>query len=109
MSSTGAKLSPSKKVNKWDASLWTGRVSAVLAQPRALNLLLVLTVLVAALLRFNGLKWDEGRHQRRLVDRVRGPRQGAAGEVGVPPGCGQEGTMSWPNTSKPISPTASSR
>ena len=63
MSSTGAKLSPSKKLSKWDASVWTGRVSAVLAQPRALNLLLIVTVLVAAFLRFNGLKWDEGRHQ----------------------------------------------
>jgi YYY domain-containing protein len=63
MSSSDANISPSKRSSKWDASLWPARFSAILAQPKALNILLIVTVLLAALLRFNGLRWDEGRHQ----------------------------------------------
>src|SRR5512138_1692907 len=34
----------------------------LLAQPRALNILLVVVVLIAAGFRFYGLNWDSGRH-----------------------------------------------
>ena len=44
------------------AWLAPSRVAQVLADPRLFRLALVAIVLVAALFRFQGLKWDEGRH-----------------------------------------------
>jgi YYY domain-containing protein len=63
MSSTDVNVSPSKKINKWNFSARSKQLSVLLEQPRVAYAVLFVVLIVAALLRFNGLKWDEGHHQ----------------------------------------------
>ncbi len=62
MSSTDLDIAPSEKKNKWDLSAQLKQISVLLDRPRIVNGALVVVLLIAALLRFNGLHWDEGRH-----------------------------------------------
>jgi YYY domain-containing protein len=60
--STDVNVSPSKKTSKWNFSAQATQLADLLEQPRILNTVLILVLLVAALLRFTGLNWDEGHH-----------------------------------------------
>jgi YYY domain-containing protein len=63
MSSTDVNVSPTPKASKWSFSTRGKQLSELLEQPRVAYAVLIAVLILAALLRFNGLNWDEGRHQ----------------------------------------------
>ena len=63
MSSTDTNISSPEKVSKWNVSNRLRQLSDLLEQPRVVYGVLLAILILAALLRFNGLNWDEGRHQ----------------------------------------------
>ena len=63
MSSTDVNVSSTKKINQWNLSAGFARVSNLLERPWVVYGALITVLILAALLRFNGLNWDEGHHQ----------------------------------------------
>src|SRR5215216_582979 len=63
MSSTDLNIAPTEKSNKWNLFEQMKPLAVLLDQPRVLNIAIVIVLLIAALLRFTGLNWDEGHHQ----------------------------------------------
>ena len=65
MSSTDVDITHTEKTSKtskWSPSALAKQLTALLDQPVVLNTILVLVLAIAAILRFNGLNWDEGHH-----------------------------------------------
>ncbi|MGE5464452.1 MAG: DUF2298 domain-containing protein [Syntrophothermus sp.] len=62
MSSTDVNVSSSEKVNKWNVSARLRQLSDLLEQPGVVYAALMIVLILAAFLRFNGLNWDEGHH-----------------------------------------------
>ncbi len=60
--STDVNITPIKKTSKWIFSAQVRRLAELLDQPKVLNAVLMIVVVIAAFLRFNGLNWDEGHH-----------------------------------------------
>jgi asparagine N-glycosylation enzyme membrane subunit Stt3 len=63
MSSTDTNISSPEESRKWNVTTWIRQLSDLLEQPRVIYATLALILVIAAYLRFNGLNWDEGRHQ----------------------------------------------
>lgn len=59
---TDVNVTPSEKTGKWNLSAQLQQLAGLLEQPRLIQAALVLVLLFGALLRFNGLKWDEDHH-----------------------------------------------
>ncbi len=60
--STDVNISPSEQTSKWVFSAQIKQLAELLDQPKVLNAVLMIVLVIAALLRFNGLNWDEGHH-----------------------------------------------
>jgi len=62
MSSTDLDLSPSATVPDRKQYRWIKQFVDLLDKPQVMNIALTIVLLIAALFRFHGLNWDEGRH-----------------------------------------------
>ncbi|MGE5378295.1 MAG: DUF2298 domain-containing protein [Bacteroidota bacterium] len=63
MSSTDTNISSPEGTRKWNGASLLRRLSDALEKPGVAYAVLIAVLIIAALLRFNGLNWDEGRHQ----------------------------------------------
>ena len=64
MSSTDVNMSPpsSNALKGWSERLNLKEIAGLFDQPSVINISMVIILLVAALFRFHGINWDEGRH-----------------------------------------------
>ena len=63
MSSTDTNIPSTEAAHKWNVAAWLRQFLDLLEQSRLLYAALVIILVIGAYLRFNGLNWDEGRHQ----------------------------------------------
>lgn len=64
MDSTDVNLPPTtaNDVKSWKPAINWGQIVSVFDRPYAINISLMIIVVIAALFRFHGINWDEGRH-----------------------------------------------
>ena len=62
MSSTDVNVTSTEKVSPWNLSVRLKQFSDLLEKPAVVYAALIAVLVIAALFRFNGLKWDEGHH-----------------------------------------------